>query len=187
MDVLPMNVREVISAQDKGRGLHFRFFWGHRATATGQLGDECLSQWWPVSFTEDGKTFRTAEHYMMANKAWLFGDKQAAEKILASRHPSDAKRIGRTVRGFREDKWEKERTRVVVRGNLAKFRQNPKLARYLMSTHPEILVEASPHDRIWGIGMERTHPHAFRARSWQGMNLLGFSLMFVRQTLMGER
>lgn len=187
MDILPMNVIETIAAQEAGRDLRFRFFWGHRTSAPGQLGDECLSQWWMASFAEEGRTFRSAEHYMMAHKAWLFGDTQAAEKILKSWHPNDAKRIGRTVRGFREDHWARHRTVIVTRGNLTKFRQHPRLAGYLMSTHPEILVEASPYDRIWGIGMDRTHPHAFLARAWRGMNLLGFSLMWVRQTLISER
>jgi ribA/ribD-fused uncharacterized protein len=124
-----------------------------------------------------------AEHFMMAEKARLFGDDETLERILEAEHPGGAKQLGRQVRGYEEKVWEKVRFDVVVRGNEAKFAQNPDLGEFLRTTSGRVLVEASPADRIWGIGLAENDPGACDPASWRGLNLLGFALMEVRRRL----
>lgn len=163
--------------------MDFVFFWGYQVRADGQLGPSCLSQWWPADFTVDGIDYPTAEHYMMAEKARLFGDQEILERILAAPEPSQAKALGRKVSGFASGVWEERRLEIVVRGNLAKFGQNADLQAYLLGTAPRRLVEASPVDRIWGIGLAADDPRALDPAQWQGLNLLGEALMRVRAQL----
>jgi ribA/ribD-fused uncharacterized protein len=161
----------------------FLFFWGHTPGASGRLGSECLSQWWPAPFVVDGVRYPTAEHFMMAGKARLFGDEEAREKILAAASPAAAKKLGRTVRGFHEQKWERARFDIVLAGSKAKFGQHPTLTAFLVDTKDRVLVEASPVDRVWGIGLAATSPAASRPEEWRGLNLLGFALMAARRGL----
>ncbi len=98
-------------------------------------------------------------------------------------YPAQARSLGRRVQGFQEEAWDRLRFAVVVEGNLAKFRQLPDLGDYLLSTGDAVLAEASPMDRIWGIGIEETHPDARDPHRWRGSNLLGFALMQVRHLL----
>ncbi|OPG08048.1 NADAR family protein [Microbispora sp. GKU 823] len=181
--VLPRSVDEAVAAEQAGRALRYLYFWGHRPARDGGVGPGCLSQWWPVTFTEDAHTFASAEHYMMAHKAWLFGDTRAAEQILAAGHPGEAKKLGRAVRGFDEQLWNAHRFGIVVRGSIAKFGQNPELRHYLLATAGRVLVEASPLDRIWGIGLTADDERAASPATWQGLNLLGFALMEARDAL----
>ncbi|MEV4461590.1 NADAR family protein [Microbispora sp. NPDC049633] len=181
--LLPRSVDEAVAAERDGRALRYLYFWGHRPARDGGVGPGCLSQWWPVTFTEDGHTFASAEHYMMAHKAWLFGDDRAAGQILAAGHPGEAKKLGRAVRGFDELVWDARRFDIVVRGSIAKFGQNPELSRYLLATGGRVLVEASPYDRIWGIGLTAGDERAASPSTWQGLNLLGFALMAARDAL----
>ncbi len=171
----------LIEALRTGQRVKYAFFWGHETRPT--LGAECLSQWYPVEFEVAGHTYASTEHFMMAEKARLFGDEDAVNQILAARHPGEAKRLGRKVRGFDEPTWVSARFDIVVRGNLAKFGQTEELAAFLARTGQRILVEASPVDRIWGIGMAGDHPHAEQPEKWKGLNLLGFALMEVRARL----
>ncbi|WP_030169774.1 NADAR family protein [Spirillospora albida] len=173
-----MDVAELIRLQDAGTPIKFLFFWGHRKPGPGYL-----SQWYPSPFTVDGVTYATAEHYMMAGKARLFGDGETAEKIIAASHPNEVKALGRRVRGFEEDVWAANRASIVVEGNIAKFSQNPEMGAYLTGSGGRVLVEASPLDRIWGIGLAADDPRAGRPREWRGENLLGFALMAVRDRL----
>jgi ribA/ribD-fused uncharacterized protein len=159
------------------------FFWGHRPLPSGEIGKSCLSQWWPASFTVDGTRYPTAEHFMMAEKARLFGDEELRARILNATSPGAAKRFGRDVRGFDESVWERSRIELVVRGNLAKFSQNPELSKFLLDTKDQVLVEASPVDRIWGIGLAADDGRVENPEQWQGLNLLGFALMEVRHLL----
>ena len=124
----------------------------------------------------------TAEHYMMAEKARLF-DNSATDAIVAAAHPGEAKKLGRKIRNFDQAIWEKHRFDIVVRGNLAKFSQHEPLKQYLLGTGDRVLVEASPHDRIWGIGIAESDPAAQNPYDWKGLNLLGFALMAVREQL----
>jgi len=168
-----------------GEHPRFIFFW-RPAEAGAPTTADCLSQWTPSPFELDGERFLTAEHFMMAGKARLFGDEAARARILAATHPGEVQRIGREVLGFDADRWEAERSALVIRGNVLKFQQNPAMRSWLLATGTRVLVEASPVDRIWGIGLAGTDPRAADPRQWQGLNLLGFALMQARQQLRAD-
>jgi ribA/ribD-fused uncharacterized protein len=161
----------------------FLFFWRPGPEPDGRVGAGCLSQWWPSPFTVDGIAFATAEHYMMWRKAVLFRDRATAERILAAGHPHAAKTLGGRVAGFDQQVWNEHRVPIVVAGNQAKFSQHPQLRAFLLGTGQRVLVEASPMDRIWGIGLTHDDPAAAEPAKWRGLNLLGFALMQVRDTL----
>jgi ribA/ribD-fused uncharacterized protein len=158
-------------------------FWGHRPLPGNEIGKPCLSQWWPAPFIVDGVRYPTAEHFMMAEKARLFGDNVTRAAVLDAANPRAAKQLGRGVRGFVESHWQDARYALVVRGNFAKFSQNPVLGQFLRSTAAQVLVEASPVDRIWGIGLAADDERAVKPEQWRGLNLLGFALMQVREQL----
>ncbi len=181
--MLPENIFDrgsLITAISEGFRPTFLFFWGHQVREDGQIGKECLSQWYPAAFEIDGITYRTAEHYMMAEKARLFGDLESLEEILRAPDPQTAKHLGRGVRNFDKEIWERNCVGIVVRGNIAKFGQNTALRAFLLQTGERILVEASPRDTIWGIGLSADNPCAADPRQWRGTNLLGFALMKAR-------
>ncbi|GAA0846064.1 NADAR family protein [Streptosporangium amethystogenes subsp. fukuiense] len=180
---LPRSVAEAVTAEQDGERLRYLFFWGHRPPRDGGVGAGCLSQWWEVAFTTEGHLFRSAEHYMMAHKAWLFGDDETAARVLAAEHPGEAKRLGREVRDFDGAVWDEHRYEIVVRGNIAKFGEHPELRDFLLGTRARVLVEASPVDRIWGIGLTADDERAASATTWRGLNLLGFALMDTRDAL----
>ena len=161
----------------------YLFFWGHQPQADGSIGQGCLSQWWPAEFTVDGVTYATAEHFMMRAKALLFGDNEIADRVPAASHPSEAKKLGRQVHGFDEQVWARHRFDLVVAGNVAKFGQNAGPRRFLTGTGDRVLVEASPRDRVWGIGMGAGNELAPSPEHWRGLNLLGFALMAARHQL----
>ncbi|RSM69129.1 DUF1768 domain-containing protein [Amycolatopsis sp. WAC 01375] len=179
----PRSVAEVVRLQRSGSRVKFLFFWGHRPRRHGTIGPECFSQWWPARFTADGETFSTAEHYMMWRKAVLFDDAEGAARILGARHPREAKALGREVRGFVQGRWEDERYGIVLDGTIAKFGQHPDLRDFLLGTKNRVLVEASPLDAIWGIGLATDHPQVENAERWRGLNLLGFALGEARAAL----
>ncbi|MFZ5891937.1 MAG: NADAR family protein [Myxococcota bacterium] len=166
-----------------GARLKFLFFWGHETSRVGHVGKECLSQWYPAAFTVDGLRFPTAEHFMMYRKAMLFGDEKAAADILRAPSPGAAKALGRSVHGFDQQVWETQRSDIVVAGNLAKFSQSANLREFLVATEKRVLVEASPVDRIWGVGLAADDEHIENPLHWRGLNLLGFALMDVRVRL----
>jgi ribA/ribD-fused uncharacterized protein len=120
---------------------------------------------------------------MMWRKATLFGDNETASQILAASHPRQAKALGRQVTGFNQRVWDSHRYDAVVAGNLAKFSQHDELRTFLLGTGERVLVEASPVDRIWGIGLAADDPRAGDPAQWRGPNLLGFALMEVREVL----
>ena len=178
----PYSVEDLRERVSDGWEPKYVFFWSHRAKGQA-LGRECFSQWYPATFVVDGLLFRTAEHFMMHRKARLFGDEHTAALILDADHPGEAKSLGRMVRDFDEDLWEQSRFKIVVAGSIAKFGQNHELGAYLLGTSPRVLVEASPQDRIWGIGLAEKDRHARRPERWRGLNLLGFALMKARAEL----
>lgn len=169
-----------------GKQFNYLCFWGHQPQPDGQIGASCLSQWWPAPFQVEGIRYPTAEHFMMAEKARLFADEATLNKILAASHPSEAKKLGRLVCGFAGDTWSEHRFEIVVRGNWAKFSQNDALKAFLLGTQQQVLVEASPVDKIWGIGLAADSPQAAHPEQWQGLNLLGFALMKVRSEIQGN-
>ncbi|WP_406259012.1 NADAR family protein [Streptomyces nigra] len=175
-DVLKQEVRT-------GARVKYLHFWGHRPLPDGRVGASCLSQWWPSPFTVDGVRYATAEHWMMAGKARLFRDAEAERLALAAEHPAEAKKAGRLVRGFDDAVWARERFRIVVEGSVHKFAAHPELRGFLLGTGERVLVEASPLDRVWGIGLAATDRGAGDPERWKGPNLLGFALMEARERL----
>ncbi len=167
----------------KGERFDYLFFWGHRPNADGSIGKSCLSQWWFAPFEVEGQQYLTAEHWMMAEKARLFGDEEILAKILAATSPHQAKKLGRKVANFVEAEWKAHRYAIVVEGNYHKFSQHSDLESFLGSTGGKVLVEASPYDRIWGIGFKQDVKGIEDPYSWKGQNLLGFALMEVRERL----
>lgn len=155
------------------------YFWGH--TFHEQPTVTCFSQWYPSPF-EDGRIFYpTAEHYMMAKKAELFHDKETRGLILNAKDPREAKALGRQVKNFDKRFWDNNCRWIVEQGNYLKFSQNKKLGEFLFSTGDEIIAEASPYDRIWGIGLSRED--AEKGVPWKGTNWLGEALMNVRKRI----
>eukprot|EP01013_Petalomonas_cantuscygni_P030417 TRINITY_DN56393_c0_g1_i1.p1 TRINITY_DN56393_c0_g1~~TRINITY_DN56393_c0_g1_i1.p1 ORF type:complete len:205 (-),score=9.24 TRINITY_DN56393_c0_g1_i1:127-741(-) len=159
-------------------------FYGHVPKKPGVVDRSCLSQFYPASFTDnDGQQYASAEQFMMASKARLFGDANALESILATPHPAEAKAAGRLVQGYDDEVWARARYAVVVKGNTLKFAQNPPLAAFLRATAPAVLVESAGNDSIWGIGIRMRGAGADDPLQWRGENLLGFALMDARDAL----
>ena len=146
-----------------------------------------FSQWYACRFVVGGTTFVCTEQYMMYGKATLFGDADIAAEILAADHPRTHKALGRKVKRFDQSVWERERLRIVKDGNRAKFTQNEDLLAALLATKGTTLVEASPFDRIWGIGLAATDPRAQDPAQWKGRNLLGAVLTELRDELLASR
>lgn len=142
-----------------------------------------LSNWYPAAFTTDGVSFSTMEQYMMYRKAVCFGDVKVAEQILATEDAAEIKAFGRLVSGYDESLWNGVRQIVVYEGLLAKFSQNPDLRKQLKETGSAVLAECAVKDRIWGIGLSMHDPDRLDQVKWQGQNLLGYTLMMVRDRL----
>ncbi len=167
----------------ENKQVEFLFFWGHQPSQDGSIIKTCMSQWWPSEFTENGILYKTAEHYMMAGKARLFNDMDVFEKIVKKESPKDVKDLGRQIQNFDPKIWDEHKYNIVRQGNLLKFSQDEKLRSFLIQTKDKVLVEASPVDAIWGIGLKDDHPDALNPAAWRGENLLGFALMEVRNLL----
>ena len=165
----------------------FCMFWGHQPHPSGNITQSCLSQWWLADFVCDGTRYCCMEQCMMAGKARLFDDAETLEKIMASDDPQVIKKLGRQVRNFEEGAWDEVKYALILAGNVCKFSQNAALRDFLLATGDSILVEASPYDRVWGIGLAAEDPRAQDPRQWQGQNLLGFALMEVRDKLRSTR
>jgi len=161
----------------------YLFFWGHTPKQPNTVDKSCFSQWYPAAFSVAGDTYATAEHWMMAEKARLFGNDDVRARIIAARHPDEAKKLGRQVAGFDPQVWDEQKYELVQAGNYQKFSQHLPLKEYLLTTGDRVLVEASPVDAIWGIGLGAAHPDAMQPAKWPGQNLLGFALMEVRDQL----
>lgn len=179
------NLNDLQQAIQAGQQFKYLCFWGHSQSGE-QVDKSCFSQWFPAGFELDGVHYATAEHYMMAEKARLFNDHASVAAILQSHSAAEAKKLGRAVQGYDEQLWLVQRFDIVVRGNLGKFAQDPALKAFLLGTAPRVLVEASPVDAIWGIGLAQDNPKADQPQHWQGLNLLGFALMKVRDVLQAE-
>jgi len=173
---------ELTNYVNKGNKVKYLFFWGHQSNGN-TISKSCFSQWYPSPFSEGGNNFATAEHYMMYGKAKLFGDTDAMEKALNAKNPGAVKAIGRAVRGFDASIWDANKFDLVVKANLAKFNSSDDLKRFLINTDTRVLVEASPVDKIWGIGLAQDDKAASNPNLWKGENLLGFALMEVRDQL----
>lgn len=177
------NIETTIQSIEKGDLADYLFFWGHRASKTGNITKSCLSQWWSSKFKDEGRLYHTAEHFMMAQKALLFEDFEIMNSIISSSNPKEVKALGRKVKNFNEDKWNDKKYQIVLKGNLLKFNQNQALSEFLKNTGSSIIVEASPVDRVWGVGMAEDNPKIYNPINWKGPNLLGFALMEVRDII----
>ncbi len=172
----------VIDRYNAGEELCIIAFWGHTPNPN-KMTKACFSQWYDCRFEADGIQYHTTEQYMMAQKAKLMRDEFTHEKIMAADNPKDYKALGREVQNFDAELWDREKYGVVLRGNLAKFSQNPELLAFLDSTGDSVLVEGSPYDGIWGVKLGIDDERIHNPNKWQGENLLGFALMEARDTL----
>jgi ribA/ribD-fused uncharacterized protein len=154
----------------------FTFFWGGT-----------YSQWATSPFKIDGVAFNCAEQYMMYKKALLFHDYDAVKDIMATDNPEIQKAIGRRVKGFDAGRWELYCEQYVYEGSYAKFSQNPKMLEELLATDGITLVEASPEDKIWGIGLRESDPRVHSRSTWEGTNLLGEILTQVRIDILSHK
>jgi len=153
----------------------FYFFWG----------GPC-SQWASFDIKIDEKIYNNCEQYMMASKAKLFKDDDIYDKIMAEKDPKKQKALGRQVKNFDKDEWEKICRDVVYKANYAKFTQHSHLYDFLMNTADKIIVEASPYDCIWGIGLRESDKRACDPGEWNGTNWLGEEIMKVRKDIKKE-
>ncbi|MDI2113266.1 NADAR family protein [Commensalibacter nepenthis] len=159
----------------------YTFFWGHKEDA---VHPEC-SQFYKSSFVINGIEFNCTEQWMHWKKAMIFGDQAVAQKILLAKSPFDQKKLGREVSNFNATLWGAVSVDIVFRGNIEKFSQNPELLKRLSLSQGTLLVEASPYDTIWGIGLDASDPKALHQDQWQGQNLLGNIVTRVRDILCG--
>lgn len=152
---------------------HYYFFWKH------QFGQWTLRDMIDV----DGITYNCCEQYMMYKKAILFGDLEIAQKLLAEPDPSAQQKMGRLIRGFNAQLWDKHKLGIVWYGNYLKFTQHLDLQERLLQTGDKILAEASPYDLIWGVGLGAKDDNILDSANWRGQNLLGKTLMSLRALL----
>lgn len=155
----------------------FVFFW-HEYGENGHF-----SQWYPATFVVEGIRYFHNEQYMMAKKALLCGDTRAYNKIMAESDPATCKALGKAAVNFNQYLWDSCKEEIIYNANYAKFSQNPELKAALLATGDAIIAEASPYDKIWGIGLKATDPDSQNPKKWQGRNLLGKALMRVREEL----
>ena len=142
-----------------------------------------LSNWYLSEFSADGEKFSSMEQFMMYQKAKYFKDEEVARQILATEDVAQIKKLGRQVSGYNENYWNGIRQIVVYKGLRAKFTQNQELKERLKDTGDALLVECAVKDKIWGVGLSMKDPDRFERETWRGENLLGYTLMMVREEL----
>ena len=177
------SLQQIRKDVSEGKQPEYILFWKHGISSDGSITKSCFSQWWKSDFWSVDRTYNCMEQFMMANKAELFEDNEIRQQILQCSDPKQIKALGRKVKNFDETVWNQIKYSIVLNGNYLKFSQDPGLRDFLLSTGDSILVEASPYDNIWGIGMEQTDENAFNPLKWKGQNLLGFALMEVRDEI----
>jgi ribA/ribD-fused uncharacterized protein len=177
------NLEWLIEKFDSGETLKYIFFWGHSNKGNEEIGKFVFSQWYPASFVVDDVEFRSAEHWMMAQKALLFGDHEIFTKVIKAEKPGEVKELGRQITGFDELKWNQRKFEIVKTGNVHKFNQDKRLKDFLIATGDRVIVEASPTDTVWGIGLSQDSRMIENPYTWRGENLLGFALMETRDFL----
>lgn len=160
-----------LKVEDRGAKLHL--FWDNSP----------FSQWYKCSFVAFGIEFNCAEQYMMYMKAVIFDDLQTADKILEAKEPREQKELGRHVKGFNQERWDYLSRKVVYDASRHKFMQNEDLLEQLFTTDDCYLVEASPYDTIWGIGLSEDNPDAKNPEKWRGTNWLGDMLTLLREDI----
>ena len=167
---------------NSGKKIDFLFFYGHTNDKK-EVTKSSLSQWYIKDFKENDLLFNCMEKYMMYNKALLFDDKDIANEILNNNQPKAIKELGRKVKNFNDELWDKMKYKIVFTGNYYKFSQNTDLRNFLLSTKNKVLVEASTYDKVWGIKMKYNDENIENPFCWKGENLLGFALMEARDEI----
>lgn len=145
--------------------------------------DGIFSNWAATPFENNGDRYPTSEHYMMAAKARLMGDEKTRQQILVATNPAVVKKLGQQVKPWNERMWIDNRCRIMYEACMAKFSSSAALKAKLLATGDKVLVEASPLDKIWGVGLIGSDPKSKNPREWKGLNLLGKVLMKVREDL----
>ena len=152
----------------------FHFFWSNSSP---------FSQWHKSEFELNGITYYSAEQFMMTKKAELFNDEEIKNKILSTNNVRKQKELGRQIKNFNESIWNENKIKIVYIGNKLKFTQNQNLKSELMNTNDKLIVEASPNDKIWGIGLHEEDPNSLNQNEWKGQNLLGNILTILRKDI----
>ena len=150
----------------------YDFFWGGP-----------FSNWYPSNFVVEGRRFNCGEQFMMFEKAMTFEDEITANVIMETSNPRDQKKLGRKVRNYDDKVWSEVRYEKVKRGLLEKYKQDPFFYNYLKERKDKIIVEASPYDRIWGIGFGENDPDLLEKKDKWGLNLLGRCIMEIADEL----
>lgn len=139
-----------------------------------------------VNFVVEDVTYVCCEQFMMASKAALFTDAKTFFKIMTTTNPAEHQKLGRQIRHFDQAVWDAEKYNIVLEANRARFTQSKECRDLLISTAPKILVEASPVDCIWGVGLKQTDPKILDPANWRGQNLLGKALTQVRDEILKQ-
>lgn len=148
------------------------YFWG-----------SVFSNFAPVLFVIDFVAYTSVEQYFMSRKAAMFGDFETLGKIMKAEHPAEQKKLGREVKGFNGEIWDYWKYKVMIDGTLAKFTSSKHLTDTMLDTHDKVLVEASPTDLIWGVGLHYNDDKILDKDNWRGQNQLGKALMHIRRTI----
>ena len=183
----PRTMAESVAVEARQARAAFLCFRGHRQDGASRIDRSCLSQWYASAFEHDGVRYPTAEHYMMTEKARLFDDPESARRISRAGSPGEAKSLGRQVANFDQRVRDEAAFDIVVSANCLKFFGNATLGNFLIGTGRRVLVEASPADAIWRIGLDSRGAIGTPISEWPGLNKLGFALMEVRQRLLVGR
>lgn len=145
------------------------YFWG-----------SIFSNFHPIDFIHQNNEFANSEQAFMWRKAVFFKDFDTALKILETTNPQEAKSLGRKVKYYDDIKWNQIREQIMYEVNIDKY-ENKELQKLLLSTNNLIIVESSPVDKIWGVGLSKEDPRILDENNWKGLNLLGKVLMKVRE------
>lgn len=180
------NIDWIKNKYNSGETIKYIFFWGHTGYGKEEVGKFIFSQWYPSPFTVDHVLYKTSEHWMMAGKAKLFNDDETCSKIIHADKPGEVKALGRLIKNFDQSTWDEHKYEIVKNGSIHKFSQNPILKDYLLNTGDRVIVEASPVDPIWGIGLAQDSKNIENPHTWKGLNLLGFALMETRDFLLSQ-
>ncbi len=142
-----------------------------------------MSSVYPLFFVYSGIEFNCAEQFMMYQKAILMNDQETAAEIMKTDDPKEHQRLGRIIRNFDSNLWDKVKYQTVYLGNFLKFYQNPDLREILLRTNGRLLVEVNPNDSVWGIALAIDNPDRLDSNKWKGENMLGEILTNVRNDL----
>jgi len=155
---------------------NYYFFWKHR-----------LSQWHMVDFVISGIKYCCCEQYMMHKKALLFNDYVIATEIMKTNSPKLHQELGRKIKDFDQTLWDSNKERIVYDANIARFTQSEPCRELLFSTDQALLVEASPYDIVWGVGLGKDDPRILNESNWRGQNLLGKILTKIRDEIKNDK